>query len=177
MLQEEHLDLVSLGSSLEEEGQRAESPLAFLEKVHLLRRRVKELTSTPLPLPVKLSASPPSAHFLRQHWASVTVGLLEEAPVPLLGCCTQCGRTESDVDGSAARRWRHLVTVAVLLLMLVIGGASLGFSRDSNCSRLVHSLTSDLVSSLWDSAHSAWSVIGANAERWASELWSNCCFL
>lgn len=189
LLQEEHLDLVSVGSSVEEE----ESPLAFLEKVHLFRERVEEFTSRPLPSPIKLSVSPQAAHFLRQHWAAVTVGRLEEAPVPLLGCCAKCGRTGSDIDaevaevverpGGRALGWRrHLLpaAAAVILLLAVVvwvdqvGGASLSFSLASCCSQLLHSLSSDLVSSLWDSADSACSAIGAAAERWSSTLASEC---
>lgn len=168
-----------------------ESPLAFLEKVHLFRERVEEFTSRPLPSPVKLSVSPRAAHFLRQHWASVTVSRLEEAPVPQLGCCGKCGRTGSDVDtevaalveqtgGRTLGRWRHLLATAaaVLLLLLAaavwVGGGSLGFSLASCCSRLLHSLNSNLVSSFWDSADSAYSLIAAAAERWSSHLVSEC---
>uniref|UniRef100_A0A665U7F3 Tripartite motif containing 59 n=1 Tax=Echeneis naucrates TaxID=173247 RepID=A0A665U7F3_ECHNA len=53
-LQEEQLDLVSLGSSVEEE----DSPLVFLEKVHLLRERVEEFLKSPLPSVINLSVSP-----------------------------------------------------------------------------------------------------------------------
>lgn len=182
---------MSVGSSMEDE----ESPLAFLEKVHLFREQVEEFTSRPLPSPIKLSVSPQAAHFLRQHWASVTVGRLEEAPVPRLGFCTNCGRTGSDVEevgaalveqpgGWARGRWRHLLptAAAVLLLLLLavvvwvdqVGGTSLGFSLASCFSQLLHSLSSDLVSSLWDSADSACSVIAAAAERWSSHLVSEC---
>lgn len=191
-LQEEQLELVSVCSSVEDE----ESPLAFLEKVHLFRERVEEFTSSPLPSPIKLSVSPRAADFLRQHWPTVTIGRLEEAPVPRLGCCAKCGRTGSDTDadaaplaerpgGRVAGPWRHLQPTAVavllgfLLLLAVVwadpvGGASLGFSLASRCSQLVHSLGSELLSSLWDSADSACSAVGAAAGRWSSHLLSEC---
>uniref|UniRef100_A0A3Q1IPV5 Tripartite motif-containing protein 59 n=1 Tax=Anabas testudineus TaxID=64144 RepID=A0A3Q1IPV5_ANATE len=54
-LQEEQLDLVSLGSSVEEEE---DSPLVFLEKVHVFRERVEEFIKTPLPSVINLSITP-----------------------------------------------------------------------------------------------------------------------
>ncbi|CAF97398.1 unnamed protein product, partial [Tetraodon nigroviridis] len=77
-LQKERLDLVSFGSSVETE----ESPLVFLEKVHLLGNMVEKFTTSPLPSVVNLSLEPRAADFLEQRWASVRVGALEEAPVP-----------------------------------------------------------------------------------------------
>ncbi|KAM9732669.1 tripartite motif-containing protein 59 [Menidia menidia] len=86
-LQEEQLDLVSLGPSVEEE----DAPLVFLEKVHLFRERVEKLTTAPLPPVVSLSVTPRAAAFLQQHWAPLTLGSLEAAPVPKVCCCARCG--------------------------------------------------------------------------------------
>uniref|UniRef100_A0A3Q0SDE6 Tripartite motif containing 59 n=1 Tax=Amphilophus citrinellus TaxID=61819 RepID=A0A3Q0SDE6_AMPCI len=69
-LQEEQLDLVSLGSSVEEEN----SPLVFLEKVHLFRERVEEFIKTPLPSVTNLSVTPRAADYLQHHWSAVTIG-------------------------------------------------------------------------------------------------------
>uniref|UniRef100_A0A4W6BU50 Tripartite motif containing 59 n=1 Tax=Lates calcarifer TaxID=8187 RepID=A0A4W6BU50_LATCA len=80
-LQEEQLDLVSLGSSVEEE----DSPLVFLEKAHLFRERVEEFIKTPLPSVLNLSVNPRAAEYLQQHWPAVTIGSLEEAPIPKSG--------------------------------------------------------------------------------------------
>lgn len=200
MLQEEQLDLVSVGSSVEEE----ESPLAFLERVHLFRERVEEFTSSPLPSPIRLSLSPRAADFLLQRWPSVTIGSLDEAPVPRLGCCTKCGRTGSDSDagsveataeeeeegrqpgGEAPALWRHLrptwaaVLLGLLLLLVAlvwvdaVGGASLGFSLASRCSQLAVGLSSELVSSLCDWADWARSALGAAAGRWSRHLLAEC---
>ncbi|XP_075892337.1 tripartite motif-containing protein 59-like [Nelusetta ayraudi] len=98
-LQEEQLELVSVGSSVEKE----KSPLAFLEKVHLFREQVEEFTSSPLPSPIKLSVSPRAADFLQLHWPSVTIGGLDEAPVPdRLVCSANCGTTGPDSDAVTA---------------------------------------------------------------------------
>lgn len=182
------MDLVSLGSAVEEE----DSPLAFLEKVHLLRERVEEFTSTPLPSVINLSVTPRAADFLQQHWPAVTIGSLEEAPVPKVGCCARCGRvgagadTKAEVerpDGWVQELWRELrptssvVLLGLLLLAVVmwvnpVGGASLGFSLASRCSQLVHGLGSELIASLWDTAGSAYTVMAAALGRWSSHLFS-----
>lgn len=178
------MDLVSLGSAVEEE----DSPLAFLEKVHLLRERVEELTSTPLPSLINLSVTPRAADFLQQHWPAVTIGSLEEAPVPKVGCCARCGRVGADADtkaeverpdGWVQELWptSSVVLLGLLLLAVVmwvnpVGGASLGFSLASRCSQLVHGLSSELIASLWDTAGSAYTVMAAALERWRSHLFS-----
>uniref|UniRef100_A0A3B5LZV2 Tripartite motif containing 59 n=1 Tax=Xiphophorus couchianus TaxID=32473 RepID=A0A3B5LZV2_9TELE len=79
-LQEEQLDLVSLGSSVEEE----DSPLVFLEKVHQFRDRVEKFIRTPLPSGINLSVTPRAAAYLQQNWPAVTISSLEQAPVPKL---------------------------------------------------------------------------------------------
>nr|XP_046245224.1 tripartite motif-containing protein 59 [Scatophagus argus] len=188
-LQEEQLDLVSLGSSVEEE----DSPLVFLEKVHLLRERVEELISTPLPSVINLSVTPRAAEHLQRHWPAVTIGRLEEAPVPKVRCCARCGSTEAGVeteaggdqsDSLAQNVWPELQptcsVVALLgLLMLVllavlwanpVGVASLGFSLISRCTQLVHGLSSEMITSVCDTAGSAYAVMEAAVERWRSHL-------
>ncbi|KAF1394121.1 hypothetical protein PFLUV_G00023210 [Perca fluviatilis] len=187
-LQEEQLDLVSLGSSVEEE----DSPLVFLEQVHLFRERVEEFVKTPLPSVINLSVTPRAAEHLQQHWPAVTIGSLEEAPVPKVCCCARCGCVEAGEAAEAGRAqsvsWAHklwreprptssVVLVGLLLLLLLaalwvnpVGGASLGFSLLSQLSQLVHGLSSELITSLWDTVHSAHTVMEATVARWSSQL-------
>ncbi|XP_067450981.1 tripartite motif-containing protein 59 [Thunnus thynnus] len=181
-LQEEQLDLVSLGSSVEEE----DSPLVFLEKVHLFRERVEEFIKAPLPSVVNLSVTPRAAEYLQQHWPAVTVGSLEEAPVPRVCCCARCGGAEAETERGQSdsrvqdQRFELQPTSSVVLLGLLlllaalwvnpVGGASLGFSLLSRFSQLVHGLSSELISSAWDSAGSAYTVMEAAIERWSCQL-------
>lgn len=181
-LQEEQLDLVSLGSSVDEE----DSPLVFLEQVHLFRERVEEFIKTPLPSMINLSVTPRAAEHLQQHWPAVTIGSLEEAPVPKVCCCSRCGSVETGVEVEAVRdrsdswvqnTWRQvqpsssLVLLGLLLLAALwinpVGGASLSFSRFS---QLLHGLSSELITTIWDMAGSAYTVMEATAERWSAHL-------
>ncbi|XP_047449266.1 tripartite motif-containing protein 59 [Mugil cephalus] len=181
-LQEEQLDLVSLGSSVEEE----DSPLVFLEKVHLFRERVEEFIKTPLPSVINLSVTPRAADYLQQHWPAVTVGSLEEAPIPKVCCCARCGSAETTAVADGSNRgvqdlWGELrptaaVLLAGLLLLLAglwvnpVGGASLGFSLLSRFSQLLHGLSSEVLTSVWDTAASAYAVTEAAVEGWRSYL-------
>lgn len=163
--QEEQLDLVSFGSSVEAE----ESPLVFLEKVHLFRERVEQFTACPLPLLVSLSPTPQAADFLQQHWASISIGNLEEAPVPKVCCCARCGsvgaaaETETGVvetdsqDQQSMLGTVHLVGVLGLLLVVLLGLLLADpverFSLDlSPFGQLVHSLSSRTMSWFCDVA-------------------------
>ncbi|XP_034557392.1 importin subunit alpha-3 isoform X3 [Notolabrus celidotus] len=174
-LQEEQLDLVSLGSSVEEE----DSPLVFLEKVHLLRERVEEFVKTPLPSVINLSVNPRAAEFLQQHWPAVTIGGLEEAPIPKLCCCAQCGGAETDTESDGWLQDLQPTSTVVLLGLLLllaalwvnpVGGASLGFSMLSRFSQTVHGLSSELITCVWDSAGSAYTAVEATIERWVCLL-------
>lgn len=178
------MDLVSLGSSVEEE----DAPLVFLEKVHLFRERVEEFIKTPLPSVINLCITPRAAEYLQQHWHAVTIGSLEEAPVPKVCCCARCGglqaeaRTRSDHTSNWAQElWCELqptssvVLLGLLLLLAVMwvnpfGGASLGFSVLSRFSQLVHGLSGDLAASVWDTAGSAYSAMEATVGIWSSQL-------
>lgn len=182
-LQEEQLDLVSLGSSVEEE----DSPLVFLEQVHLFRERVEGFIKAPLPSVINLSVTPRAAEHLQQHWPAVTIGSLEEAPVPKVCCCARCGGVETEAggrdpsDGWAQNLWWEMrPTFSLLLLGLLllltalwvnpVGGAPLGFSVLSRFSQSVHGLSSELVTSVWDTVGSAYTVLEAAVERWRSHL-------
>ncbi|XP_030249442.1 tripartite motif-containing protein 59 [Sparus aurata] len=180
-LQEEQLDLVSLGSSVDEE----DSPLVFLENLHLFRERVEEFITTPLPSVINLSITPRAAEYLQQHWPAVTIGSLQEAPVPKMCCCARCGSVEAGVETEAGRDqtdlWCELrptssVVLLGLLLLLAalwyipVGGASLGFSLVSQFSQLIHGLSSEMITSVCDTAESTYTVMEAAVERWSSHL-------
>ncbi|TNN80351.1 Tripartite motif-containing protein 59 [Liparis tanakae] len=182
-LQEEHLDLVSLGSSVEEE----DSPLIFLEQVHLFRERVEEFIQTPLPSLINLSVTPRAAEHLQLHWPAVTIGSLEDAPVPKVCCCARCGGVEAGVeteaggrdrsDGAGRRPWWELqpaLSVVLLVLLLLwfnpVWGPSLGFHLFPQFSQLVRGLSDELATSVWDTAGSASAVVEAAVERWSSHL-------
>lgn len=172
---------MSLGSSVEEE----DSPLIFLEKVHLFRERVEQFITTPLPSVINLSVTPRAEEYLQQHWPTVTIGSLEEAPVPKVCCCSRCGvEAEAGRDQPDCRvqdLWYELqptssVVLLGLLLLLAalwvnpVGGASLGFSLVSRFSQLVHGLSSELITSVWDTAGSAYTVMEVAVERWSSHF-------
>lgn len=171
-LQEEQLDLVSLGSSVEEE----ESPLVFLEKVHQFRDRVEKFIETPLPSGISLSVTPRAAAYLQQNWPAVTIGSLEQAPVPKLCCCSRCSAgTETEAAQPVRAGWdgghqlqphtASLVLLGLLLLLLAValwanpdGGASL--------SHFFQALSSDLAQSICGRLASEWATVRA----WSSQL-------
>ncbi|XP_030007040.1 tripartite motif-containing protein 59 [Sphaeramia orbicularis] len=188
-LQEEQLDLVSLGSSVEEE----DSPLVFLEKVHQLRERVEEFIQAPLPSVINLSVSPRAAEYLQQNWPVVTIRSLEDAPVPKVSCCSRCSGQDPEVrfgserhrcDSGVQELWSEARPVSsaaavvggLLLLLLTalwvnpVGGATLGFSLLSHLSQLVHGLSSEMMSCVWEAADSGYTTMQAAMETWSSHL-------
>lgn len=183
--QEEQLDLVSFGSSVEVE----ESPLLFLEKVHLLRERVEEFTASPLPSVVNLSLTPRAADFLQQRWASISVGDLEEAPIPKVCCCSRCGsigaavETETGETGGGETDSQDqqsklgtiplvgLLGLLVVLLGLMWTNPVQRFSLDlSQFGQLVHSLSSEAMTWLCDLAQFSNAAIEASVGIWGSYL-------
>ncbi|XP_037323779.2 tripartite motif-containing protein 59 isoform X1 [Pungitius pungitius] len=170
-LQEEQLDLVSLGSSVEEE----DSPLVFLEEVHVFRERVEEFIKTPLPSVLNLSLTPRAAEHLQQHWPAVTIGSLEDAPVPTVCCCSRCGAAaEADAGGSdGTDGWARRVLLLGLLLLLAAAAMWVepdGLSLLSHWSQLVHELSSELMMSVCQTAESAQAVLQAAVDGWRSRL-------
>lgn len=153
-MQEEQLSLISLSSAVQDE----DSPLAFLEKVHLFRTRVTSLTQTPMPQVVPLYIAPRAEDFLRENWARVTIGGLEQGPVPKVACHTRGCVGTRPLPMGLSRAWlnpQRLPLLAVLLLLLgglltaglyldAFGLASLGFSMLSPLSELLHSLIDQL---------------------------------
>ncbi|TWW77147.1 tripartite motif-containing protein 59 isoform X1 [Takifugu flavidus] len=182
-LQEEQLDLVSFGSLVEEE----ESPLVFLEKVHLFRERVEEFTACPLPSVVNMSLTPRAADFLQQHWASVSIQGLEDAPVPKVCCCARCGSIgaaveaetgggEPDGQGQDQDQDQHSKLWAVPLLGLLLLGL-LWANLDGRISldftwfpQLVHSLSGETMACLCGTAQALYATIGSHVEIWGSYL-------
>lgn len=171
---------MSFGSLVEEE----ESPLVFLEKVHLFRERVEEFTASPLPLVVNLSLTPRAADFLQQHWASVSIEGLEDAPVPKVCCCARCGSIgaavetetgggETDSQDQQSKPWTVplLGLLGLLLLGLLwanlVGRISLDFSWFP---QLVHSLSSETIACLCGTAQASYATIGSHVEIWGSYL-------
>ena len=168
-----------MGSSVEEEP----NPLVFLEQVHLFRERVEEFIKTPLPSAINLSVTPRAAEHLQQNWRAVTIGSLEEAPVPKVCCCTRCGGVEAGVESEAGgdqlhveNLWRELqptssvVLLGLLLLLAALWGPSLSFSLLSQFSQLVQGLSGDVITSVWDSVRSGFTVIEAAVERWSAHF-------
>ncbi|KAL7851541.1 hypothetical protein AOLI_G00218970 [Acnodon oligacanthus] len=150
-MKEEQLDLISVSSCVGEE----ESPLGFLEKVHHLRERVNTLTQTALPEVPLLYISPRAGDFLGEHWANVTIGRLEDGPIPKVSCSVKgCSTKGAPLSTRQAWFWFQPSTAAVFLLMLLmlllllwfnpVGGASLGFSILSQISQTVKSLAAEL---------------------------------
>ncbi|XP_064840745.1 tripartite motif-containing protein 59 [Oncorhynchus masou masou] len=184
-MQEEQLDLLSLGSAVEDE----DSPLVFLEKVYLFRERVEALVNATLPEVTSLAITPRAAEYLEQHWVGVTIGGLEEGPVPRVCCCAKPTilemvlRTET---GSQPGGWVHdlwqqlhptppVVLLGMLLLLVAVwvnpvGGASLGFSLLSQLSQMVHGLSSELTTSLWEKTGFLYAQTGEVVWRYSSAL-------
>ncbi|MBN3310460.1 IFT80 protein, partial [Amia calva] len=113
---EEQLDLISYSATVEEE----ESPLAFLEKMHIFRERVSVLTKATLPEVKPLYIYPRAGDFLKQKWSSVPLGKLERGPIPQMTCCSEwckfhlvskTGRIEKSVEAHRgavlAGRWNY----------------------------------------------------------------------
>ncbi|XP_054650310.1 tripartite motif-containing protein 59 [Dunckerocampus dactyliophorus] len=158
-LQEEHLDLVSLASSVEEE----DSPLVFLEKVHLFRERVDKFTNASLPSVLNLSVTPRAAEYLQQYWPVVTLGGLDEAPVPKVCCCTRCGSVPAEAHKTPSVGSVHdsrFKPITVLLLLLLVLVASLGVSQ-------FHSgLCSEFLPYFWAWLESTYMGMEAFVQRW-----------
>lgn len=157
MDQEEQLDLVTLGSDVEDE----DSALVFLDKVHVFKERVEGFIQTPLPSVLSLSVSPRAADYLLTHWPTVTISTLDEAPVPTISCCTRCNSLS---PSPCPASWLHYfrtwpLAVGVLFLGLLIAlwcypgeGELLGFSLLNSVSQMVHCMCAQLITSVWSSA-------------------------
>lgn len=171
---------MSFGSLVEEE----ESPLVFLEKVHLFRERVEEFTASPLPLVINMSLTPRAADFLQQHWASVSIEGLEDAPVPKVCCCARCGSIgaavetetgggETDSQDQQSNLWTVplLGLLGLLLLGLLwanlVGRISLDFTPFP---QLAHILSSETIACLCGTARDSYATIGSHVEIWGSYL-------
>uniref|UniRef100_A0A8C6WL15 Tripartite motif containing 59 n=1 Tax=Neogobius melanostomus TaxID=47308 RepID=A0A8C6WL15_9GOBI len=134
-------------NSLEDE----DSALVFLDKVHVFKERVEEFIQTPLPSVLSLSVSPRAADYLHTHWPAVTISSLDEAPVPKISCCTRCHSKQHSVRPAS---WFHYVGPIVLVFLLIalwgypLDGL-LDFSQLSSIAQVVHSMSSELITSVW----------------------------
>ncbi|XP_010898523.2 tripartite motif-containing protein 59 isoform X2 [Esox lucius] len=177
-LQEEQLDLVSLGTALEDEN----SPLDFLEKVHLFRERVEVLVKSSLPKVPSLSITPRAADYLEQHWAGVTMGHLEEGPVPRV--CVKptvvgmvLGTEAVNQPGGWGRYlWLQLqpmspvVLLGLLLLLVAVWINPVVMSMCSSLLQVLHGLSSEMTSSMWEMAGFLYSQTGAVMGRCSSVI-------
>lgn len=170
---------MSFGSLVEEE----DSPLVFLEKVHLFRERVEEFTASPLPSVLNLSPTPRAGDFLQQHWASVSIEGLEDAPVPKVDCCARCGSVDAAVEpetggGDTDRREQQsglwpvpllglLLLLGLLMGAILVGRISLDFSMFPQSAR---SLSSETITCFCDTAQSSYAKIESNVKIWRSYL-------
>lgn len=155
-MKEEQLELISIISSISED----ESALVFLEKVHHLRERIDALTQTELPEVPTLHISPRLEEFLEEHWANVTIGRLEDSPVPKISCHV---KKDSSKEPQSAltqkwklKSWAVVAFLIVLLFLLLfwlnsVSGSSLGFSSLTQISQAVMTLAHELFSPLYGS--------------------------
>ncbi|RXN10881.1 tripartite motif-containing 59 [Labeo rohita] len=134
-MQEEHSELTSLSSGVENE----DCPLAYLEKAHELRERVNALIQTPLPEVPSLHVAPRAERFFEEHWADVSIRGLRDAPVPEISCHThRCLMSSAQAaDRTRLRRLQSSPSSVVLLLLVLLltalclhsaCGSALGFS-------------------------------------------------
>ncbi|XP_041120542.1 tripartite motif-containing protein 59-like [Polyodon spathula] len=130
-IKEEHLDLISCSTAVEEE----ESPLAFLEKIHTFRGRVAALTKAGLPNVVPLEIYPRVEEFLKQKWSGITIGKIDEVPIPNISCCSVwCSRTI--VDKNLNKLWASFITLwnpfvlLIFFLLLSLFSVKMLFNKD-----------------------------------------------
>ncbi|KAK2881610.1 hypothetical protein Q8A67_018878 [Cirrhinus molitorella] len=130
-MQEEHSDLMSLSSSVENE----ECPLEYLEKVHELRERVNALIQMPLPKVPSLHVAPRAEQFFEEQWSDVTIRGLRDAPLPEISCHThRCLMSSAQAAKQTRLRRLPLSPVVVVMLLLtalclhLVCGSNLGFS-------------------------------------------------
>ncbi|KAL4647644.1 tripartite motif-containing protein 59 [Arapaima gigas] len=124
-MKEEQLDLISNSSAIEAE----DSPLAFLEMVHVFRERAEALSKAPLPHVKAVCIHPRVGEFLEEHWAGVTIANLEHGLVPRITCCSK-GCFHKDVTASSqSPQWPGCSALATtVLLLLLFSLVLLGFS-------------------------------------------------
>ncbi|KAI7800411.1 tripartite motif-containing protein 59 [Triplophysa rosa] len=117
-LQVEESALISLSSSIEEEGQ----PLVYLEKVHQLRARVNALNQIVLPQVPCLHIAPRAEEFIEEHWTRVTVRELRDGPIPDISCCHPHRHSVKSAQKQHEKRfWCSSVFLVLFVLVLVCG--------------------------------------------------------
>ncbi|XP_036393324.1 tripartite motif-containing protein 59 [Megalops cyprinoides] len=121
-MKEEQLDLISYSTAVMEE----DSPLVYLEKVHMFRERVEALTKTPLPKVTSLYIHPRVSEFLEQHWAGVTIANLEQSQIPRITCCANGFRPKEAICSNWLRMCptnpaSSTILLVLLFLIVVLG--------------------------------------------------------
>ncbi|TSP46864.1 Tripartite motif-containing protein 59 [Bagarius yarrelli] len=116
-MKEEQLELISLISSISED----ESALVFLEKVNHFRERVNALTQTELPEIPNLHIFPCLEKFLEEHWDNVTIGRLEDGPIPKISCHVE-RHFSKEPQSALVKRWtfKSLTLLAFLMMLLML---------------------------------------------------------
>ncbi|XP_043926394.1 tripartite motif-containing protein 59 [Protopterus annectens] len=123
-VREEQLDLISFSASVEEE----ESPLCFLEKVNIYRRRVEALKRMQLPQIRPLEICPSLEEFLKDSWSKIAIGQMDKAPLPdvnylkRLQCSLNVSQNRAQTFKSPGQCASPFVIVLFLLILIFAVG-------------------------------------------------------
>ncbi|KAM9440124.1 tripartite motif-containing protein 59 [Clarias gariepinus] len=156
-MKEEQLELISSISSISED----ESDIIFLERMHHFRKRVDALTQAELPEVPTPNIPPCLEEFLKERWSNVTIGSLEDGPVPTFSCQVQKHSIKEPQPAiSHKRAFKFFLTVvssliAVLFFLLFwlnpLNEASPVFSNLSQIGQAVLSSVREISLPLHDS--------------------------
>ncbi|XP_069474569.1 tripartite motif-containing protein 59-like isoform X2 [Ambystoma mexicanum] len=110
-IQEEQMELLSLCSSIQEEG----SPIIFLEKVDDLRQRVKSLRKQKI-LPVNhVELYPPIEHVLKHQWSKTEIGEIDKLIVPKIELFSK-----EQMESKSNTKEKRLISYALNLLVTAV---------------------------------------------------------
>eukprot|EP00062_Callorhinchus_milii_P000662 gi/632934868/ref/XP_007886743.1/ PREDICTED: tripartite motif-containing protein 59 [Callorhinchus milii] len=142
-MKEEQLALEIFGAFVEEE----KDPLTFLENIHIYRQRVNALIKTKLPVIRPLDIQPRAGHFLMEKWSKITVGHIEQAPIPQVKHCLE-NQWNKDLASYLKHVWElsHKVLttgvfIAVLFLLAIL---SLSIFLKESCIDVLNATNSNL---------------------------------
>lgn len=153
-MQEEQLDLVTLFSAVEDE----DTPLVFLDQVHVFKERVQEFIQTPVPSVMSLSMNTRAADLLHTHWRTVTLSRLDEAPVPKMSCTKFNSQPHCvPLVSRLFHNSRGVLFLGLFLTSLALWGyfihcELLLFPLLSSISEQVDIMSTELITSCWSSA-------------------------
>ncbi|XP_039612564.1 tripartite motif-containing protein 59-like [Polypterus senegalus] len=117
-MKEEQQELLSCRPAIEKE----ESALVFLEKIHFFRTRVATLTEAKLPPIESLELYPRTEAFLEQTWSAITVGAIEEAPIPKISFYTHKNRGDFGRPGVLLGDSQICFLLLLFASMIVLAG-------------------------------------------------------